>query len=405
MKSYQHLSMRLFNTPLLIQRAKLDSILAAIGPRLGLDLPHAESEVIQVYGPGDGGSSKRKSYYVTEDGIGVIDVMGPLVKRSSGDFMSGGPTTYGEIESEFLDAANDSAIKGILLQVDSPGGESVGCFELADVIHGARASKPIVAVADGDSFSAAYAIASAADQVFVAKSGGVGSVGVWMLHADYSGALEEKKIKVTYIHYGARKIDGNPYQPLADEAHAAFQAEVNRIGEMFVNTVARNRGMKASAVKGTEAGLFFGENGVSMGFADEVGTVSDALAALRRRIEQNAGSTAARSAAKTTKKGKRMENNEENQPADAPNGAATNEAAIAAARAEGFAQAARIVGMCALAKLNARQASSSSSRGSASRPCRRKSSMRAPQQPAPKSAPTFCRTPARVREKPRTRRS
>lgn len=175
-----------------------------------------------------------------------------------------------------------------------------------------------------------------------------------MLHADYSGALEDKHVKVTFIHYGARKIDGNPYQQLSEPALEGFQAEVNRIGEMFVATVARNRGVDSKAVKGTEAGIFFGENGLGVGFADQVGTVSDALAALRARIQSNAGS-AARAAA-STRKGRRMENEETTAAAPESAAAATQAAALVTARTEGFAQAARIVGLAALAGFSARQA-------------------------------------------------
>lgn len=297
-----HLASRLFGVPLMIERQKLDVIMGAIGARVGAlaDEP-ASDDGAKLYGPGDSGRS-RKSYYVTEDGIGVIDVIGPLVKRASGDFISGGPTTYGEIETEFMDAVTDPNIRGVLLMVDSPGGESVGMFELADLIHSQRAEKPIFAVADGDAFSAAYALASSAERLYVTRSGGVGSIGVWMMHVDQSAYNAKVGIKPTYLFAGKRKVDGNPHEPLSDEARDSFQSEVDRTYEMFVETVARNRGLSAAAVRSTEASLFFGENGVTAGLADEVGTVSDALAALRSRISGGSSSRAATTAASKIQK-------------------------------------------------------------------------------------------------------
>lgn len=363
----KHLASRIFGTPLLIERNKLDVILAAIGPRVGVEVD-ADT---QTYGPGDTGRS-RKDYWVTAEGIAIIDVIGPLVKRNSGAFMSGGPTTYSQIESEFADAINDPNVRGVLLQIDSPGGESTGAFELADSIHSARGSKPIYAIADGDAFSAAYALASAADQVYVTKTGGVGSVGVWMMHVDQSGFNAQNGIKPTYIYAGAHKIEGNPHEPLSDEARGVFQDIVDGAYEMFVDAVARNRGMSADAVRATEAGLFWGQpkkgtpSATDIGFADHVGTTQDALAALVAAIAPKNSHAAS---AAIPPKGVVMEKEETAEPtaAEQPNpGALAPEpepepvaaeapapnvdAMLAEARAEGYAHAAEILDLCALAK-------------------------------------------------------
>lgn len=282
--NYPHLAARIFGTPLMIERNKLDAILFAIGPRLGLHASPPSDEAARLYGPGDAGQP-RKPYYLTEDKLAVISITGPLVKRVSGEFLSGGPTTYAEIEAEIMDAATDPAVAGLLLVVDSPGGESIGVMELSDLIYSARSAKPVYAAADGYAFSAAFTLASAAERLFVAESGGVGSVGVWMMHLDWSAQNEMIGVKPTYIFAGAHKIDGNPDQPLADEARQEFQAEIDRIYDMFAGRVARNRGMSIEAVKATEAALYFGPNAVAIGFADQVGTVADALAALRAKVQ------------------------------------------------------------------------------------------------------------------------
>lgn len=285
MKQLPHLASRIFGAPLLIEGNKLQAILAAIGPRIGIAAEEAQEP--KAYGPGDTGQA-RKPYFITEDKIAIISILGPLVKRQSGEFLSGGPTTYGEIENEFMDAATDPAIRGILLVIDSPGGESVGAFELSDLIYSQRSEKPIYAVADGDAFSAAYALASAAERLYVTKSGGVGSVGVYLLHVDQSAFNAKLGVKPTYIFSGAKKVQGNAHEPLSDDARETFQTEVDRVYGMFVDTVARNRSMSTAAVRATEAGLFFGENGVGVGFADEIGTFADAMTALRAAI-QNPG--------------------------------------------------------------------------------------------------------------------
>jgi capsid assembly protease len=122
--------------------------------------------------------------------------------------------------------------------------------------------------------------------VFVTKSGGVGSIGVWMMHVDQSEFNKKNGFKPTYLYAGARKIDGNPHEPLTKDARAAFQGEVDRLYAMFVATVARNRSMREDDIEKTEAGLFFGDAAVSAGLADRVGGVNDALAALRDCVKR-----------------------------------------------------------------------------------------------------------------------
>lgn len=298
MGNLSHLATRLFGTPLLIERSKMDVILSVLGPRLGIEIEAAAPV------PGEAGR-ERKPYFVTADNIGVIDVVGPLVKRASGDFVSGGPTTYSEVENDFMDAVTDPKIRGVLLQVDSPGGEAVGCFELSNLIYSQRGSKPIYAIADGDAFSAAYAIASSAERLYVIPSGGVGSVGVWAMHVDQSEWNKKQGLKPTYFYAGARKIDGNPHQPLSEEASEVFQKEIDWRYEMFVDSVAKYRNMSAGTVKDTEASLFFGDGGVEVGFADTIGTVADALADMRRAIE--GGTSLGRAARTATRQDQKRE--------------------------------------------------------------------------------------------------
>jgi len=116
--------------------------------------------------------------------------------------------------------------------------------------------KPIYAVANDMALSAAYAIASAAQRVYVTRTGTVGSVGVYALHVEQSGFDKQTGIKYNYIHHGAKKVDANPHEPLSEGAEADIQAEVNRQGSIFVETVARNRRCSSAKVQATGLGCF-----------------------------------------------------------------------------------------------------------------------------------------------------
>jgi signal peptide peptidase SppA len=262
-----HVAARVFNTPLLIHRPKLDVILAVLGPRIGL--PEAQLAAAHA--------SARSEPTPTRRGIAVIPIHGTLVRRAGGLDALSGLTSYEAIDATLTAALNDATVEAIVLDVDSPGGEAAGVFDLADRIRAARDTKSIVAVANDAAFSAAYALASAASHVFVTRTGGVGSIGVIALHVDQSRKDAAEGLRYTPIFAGRHKNDGSPHEALGDDALATIQAEVDRLHGLLVATVAGQRGLDAKAVRGTEARLFFGDDAVAAGLADRVGTLADAL--------------------------------------------------------------------------------------------------------------------------------
>ena len=281
MKPLAHLASRFVNTPLMIHPPKLEVIIRALAPRIGIDgqlMPKSEvsSTLAERYNSAGGDGHD----YQLVDGVALIGVQGTLVKRDSWLSALSGCTSYQAIEQQIAAAIADDNVSAILLDIDSPGGETCGCFELSDYIYSARGKKLIYAVANDVALSAAYAIASAADKIYVTRTGAVGSIGVYALHTEQSGFDKTIGVKYTYIHAGARKVDGNPHQPLSEGALADIQAEVDRQGRIFVDTVARNRGASSAKIEATEAGLLWAERAVPL-LADEVGTLEDALNQLR----------------------------------------------------------------------------------------------------------------------------
>ncbi|MGC0110727.1 S49 family peptidase, partial [Ralstonia pseudosolanacearum] len=196
-----HLATRLFGVPLAIDRPKLDVILSVLGPRVGL---------AGLAPPGDYITPERTSVRGNAQ-IAVIPIHGTLVRRTVGLEAESGLASYTAIGDQLDAALADPGVAAILLDVDSPGGESGGVFDLADRIRAAAAMKPIWAVANDMAFSAAYALASAASRVFVSRTGGVGSIGVIAMHVDQSIKDAKDGIRYTAVFAGARKNDLNPH--------------------------------------------------------------------------------------------------------------------------------------------------------------------------------------------------
>jgi signal peptide peptidase SppA len=289
-RTYPHLADRLLNTPLLLHPQKLDAIIAGLGQRLlgvdGLHLDAAELTARAVL-PAEMFTTRRgersdRGYRVV-DGVAVISAMGGLVHRTKLAADSSLLIGYNDLAADLEDALAKADVHAITLVFDSPGGEVSGAFELAERIYAARGHKPMVAVADGMAASAAYLAASAADEVVVSATSYVGSIGVVMRHVDLSRALANDGITVSHIFAGEHKIDGNPYQPLPDAVRNALQADIEGLYQMFVQAVAKHRGLDEQAVRDTRAGVYRGVAAVAARLADRIGTVDAVVAELAAR--------------------------------------------------------------------------------------------------------------------------
>ena len=289
MQRFGHLAQRLFNVPLMIHPQKAEVIMAALADRIGI------ASIVNVHGdviiPGkqaffdDGDDEPRAQQLVDtgydfQEGVAIIKVEGTLVQKLGTLRPYSGMMGYDGIRQVFLTAMADDQVRAIALLIDSPGGEVAGAFDLADMIYECRGEKPIWAILEENAYSAAYALASTADKIVVPRTGGTGSIGVIALHVDWSTAIEKAGLKVTFITYGARKADGASELPLSKEAAASFQKDIDAVGDLFVETVARNRNISASNVRDTEAATFQGIEGVTLGLADAVMAPDAAFRAL-----------------------------------------------------------------------------------------------------------------------------
>lgn len=209
--------------------------------------------------------------------VAIVPIMGVLTQR--GGWFG---TSVETVRQSFRSAMADGS-RAVVLEIDSPGGEVFGIEELATEIREARGGKPVVAVSNALAASAAYYLAAQADELFVTPSGEVGSIGVYGMHMDWSGALDQMGIAITFISAGDGKVEGNMFQPLTEDAKADMQEDVDRYYKMFVDSVKKGRSNAGRSVSvetirsDWQAWVYGGPEAVQIGMADRVGTVEDAV--------------------------------------------------------------------------------------------------------------------------------
>jgi signal peptide peptidase SppA len=283
MTQLAHIATRLFNVPLLVTPEYGSVVTSVLSDRIGVQ-PMVSDEMLQSYvRPSDRAVMNRRS------GIVTMPVVGGMIHR--GDMMSSmsGLQSYTSLHGKLDALLNDDDVRGILLDIDSGGGEAAGLSELVDWMPKASkaAGKPIWGIANTNAGSAAYWLASSTSRLFAAPvASRVGSVGVYVQHVDQSKAVEKKGLVVSFIYAGDHKLDGNPFGPLPDDVRASIQAGVNRLYGEFVTAVASNRELDEKLVRDTQARVYGPEEAYELGLVDGVGGLGSVLAAFTEHLNR-----------------------------------------------------------------------------------------------------------------------
>ena len=286
MKNYAHIASRVLNTPLLLEPSYARTFFSALSTQLNINsLVDAEGtqltgEKIRMPAASFSKGRDRERPYEIVDGVAVVPVSGSLTHKLGSLRPYSGMTGYDGIIAQVSLAMGDPEVKGVFLDCDTPGGEVAGCFDTARQLRDManQAGKPLWSLAYDMHCSAGMALASASSRRLITQTGVAGSVGVVMAHADQSQHMQEQGIKVTLIHSGAHKVDGNPYQSLSKDALASFQASTDQLRLEFAQLVADHIGLSVDAVLATEAQVYRGQEAVDVGFADSVVNGHEAIA-------------------------------------------------------------------------------------------------------------------------------
>lgn len=271
------LSARILNAPLLLEPGYARIAISSVANRLGIISLQDGDQLLDAQGMTSEAASydnDRERYrpYEVVGGAAVLPVSGSLVHKSGSLRPYSGMTGYDGIIARAEDAFGDRDIKGVLLDLDTPGGEVAGCFDTAQELRrmADAAGKPLWASCWDMNCSAGMALASSAHRRLITQTGIAGSIGVVMAHASYAKHLEEAGVKVTLIHSGAQKVNGNPYADLPDEVLAQFQQSSDQLRLEFAQLVSGHMGISVEDILATEAATYRGQAAVDIGLADEL---------------------------------------------------------------------------------------------------------------------------------------
>lgn len=273
---------------------KFFHILTELYSKPCLILPEAHKQICDIVqahlsgaahaanGIADSQSNDVPDAFQRSGNVAIIPIQGVLDKRVSDMAKSSGAMGLDDIEDMLTEAMLDEEIKGILLDVNSPGGSVTGVPELAAKIAAAAKQKPVVAFTDSMMASAAYWLGAGASAIFASQSASVGSIGVYMAFLDESRAYEMQGLKMELIKNGKYKAAGIPGIPLSDEQRDRLQGSVDQVATWFKGFVSKHR--ETVQAETMEGQTFFGADAVKADLVDAVGTAADAMAELRSMI-------------------------------------------------------------------------------------------------------------------------
>jgi len=223
------------------------------------------------------GEDKKRNTVARKGQVAVIPLYGTIMPRARVMQQISGGRSVEDFADDLRAADRDSDVTSIIMDIASPGGSVEQVPETAEVIR--NLTKPTVAVANTDAASAAYWLATQADELVVTPSGEVGSIGVWTAHQDISAFQKKLGVQTTLISAGKYKVEGHPFGPLNDDARTEIQSKVDHYYGMFVADVARGRGISADDVRNGfgQGRMVTAPDAVKMGMADRIATIDQVV--------------------------------------------------------------------------------------------------------------------------------
>lgn len=219
------------------------------------------------------GQVDYKTYEVTYHGnVGVIHISGIISRHADmlASFLGMGSAAIENIAKDFQSLLDNEEVKSIILDFDTPGGAITGVNELAEIIYNARGIKPIKAYVTGLACSAGYFLAAACDEIIIDEMGQVGSIGVMRVVSKSN----EKSVIFKSSQSPMKNVEAE-----SELGKAEYQAKVDYLASIFIDKVAKYRGITSDEVinRGNKGGVLVGAVAVTAGLADRLGSMDQLI--------------------------------------------------------------------------------------------------------------------------------
>lgn len=265
---------KVVNTPLMVEESKISTVLDILEKRIMTSTKFEASE----------DSNNSRKLYKVENNIAVIPVYGSLVNKGLALGPMSGMTSYKYIKNSFDAALLDYEVYEIVLDIDSSGGEADGNFDLVDHIYNSRGKKRITAMIDSVGCSAAYSIASTADEIYATRTATVGSIGVLAVHVDKTEKIKKEGLSYHLVRGGDKKAVVTSVEPYSETMQSKLEENVSSLYKTFVDTVSRNRNISTDKILDTQADTFTSEKALTVGLIDGIKTSDALMSELRDKL-------------------------------------------------------------------------------------------------------------------------
>lgn len=223
-----------------------------------------------------------KPFAFDKEGVAVIPIDGQMQK---GESKYGGTSSLA-VRRALRIAAADPEVRGVMLQITSPGGTVAGTMELGQDIVRINGIKPVAAHIEDLGGSAAYWAASQTAFISANATAEVGSIGIFVVLYDVSEAFKADGIHVNVISSAPYKGDTIPGTPISEASIANIQTRVNDINEFFLAAVQKGRGFRRKQVEDIATGqVWIAQKALENGLIDEVMPFEVAMAKFKTRMK------------------------------------------------------------------------------------------------------------------------
>jgi ClpP class serine protease len=235
----------------------------------------------------DSGERKQNTRTVEiRDGVAIIPVYSVIFRRAGlFDDISGAAASVQTIAKDFYAALHDPAVKAIIFDFDTPGGEVNGIAELAAIIYASRGIKPIKAYVGDLCASAGYWLAVACDEIIMHRTARVGSIGILAI-ANIAKNPNQKRF--TSKHAPNKNVPAD-----TSKGESLIQEEIDTAGDMFIEDVATMRAVSNETVLADfgQGGILFAEAAIAVGMADRLGSYEGLITELQQGGKPQAANT------------------------------------------------------------------------------------------------------------------